>query len=1068
MKRAHRLWAGVGCVTFSLNFNGIATYVIALTVTAVALLYCPAVYAQVSVNANREVARAVLVKEFARNPRALSIAQSRAFALRHGLAGSQVEAFVSGYAKTYDEQFKVNASGHVELPKNVRVWRDLSKLTLQLAITRYIGSAGAGEVAKTLLDAAVDEHLENYVAGNAVEFAGQYLAERKFQAAVNVEKLTEYVLSTDGIRAGLVQDIGVDIGKSADQLFEQHPDVAAVFLARNAVTGVAQHGRTLLDIVKEMETLDANDSTRAHALKGELLQYIQEGFAAVNAQVGDGMASLSEQQRLRLEALMRGASELQAEIGNNRRVLGAFIADQVAREKRRQELEQAAAEAERKAATLRGYFQAGTSLLNALEPGLGDKASAIANTSMQIADAVKAFQAAESVDFGSVVALATGIANPAMAVFAIMSQSGPSPEQVILEQLEQISAQITSLRAEMSQRFDIVDSKLDRILSETAGGFDLVSRKLDVNLQAIAASVQIGIDSQALLLSESTKLGAAIRDSVLVPCVSRASSLPLPDESFIVCASQLQNYAATGIERDQVVWNASFSPEFLAGLLQVTDGSTTDILKHEFARRSKQPLPEETVPAAPAWTTAANWYGDFLTADLAQSRRTQVVPRFDTLVDGAERILALRRAVLDSLKGYPRDTPAGDLPSLGANYHPAVYLLDRGAATRAAVAALVTSTTEGYFAAQEFRLVGVEKAFDELDGSPGVLPESRGIRLPDDVVAALVERLPPSLRAAARGGVGKLTLDVEFRGTATSRKSCGVFGLEGEIIFRFDEYVARLSFDAAPKVGLPSQQVASLAFRYPLADGNIANGCGAFATKGPHFCVSTECVGTGVTAALSSLNLTPIPEAQLHATWDRHRNAIADRILAELDLPRVQGDVNLENAYFGGLVRFALADALASDDGLFALAQGRVGIPAPGEFARRIRDVRARDGDAVAMPLVWTVDQYMQGELLSLHDYFSGGALERAVALEEPSVEVSTALAKLTNAGLVLEGAPPAPGETPKQGVSGGGSGCSTAGGGASTGGASTGGGAALLALLGAAAAALRTRRPLGARPRIQ
>src|SRR5690606_31268125 len=134
-----------------------------------------------------------------------------------------------------------------------------------------------------------------------------------------------------------------------------------------------------------------------------------------------------------------------------------------ARENARLQAEMEAQRLAKERAQLRAYFQVGAALLNRLEPGLGDKVSVVANGAMQIGDAIKAFRAAQEVDFGSVVSLASGIANPALAIFTVMQATGPSADEQILGLLADISKRIAQLRQEMHQRFDVVDKKLDNI-----------------------------------------------------------------------------------------------------------------------------------------------------------------------------------------------------------------------------------------------------------------------------------------------------------------------------------------------------------------------------------------------------------------------------------------------------------------------------------------------------------------------------------------------------------------------------------------------------------------------------
>ena len=55
----------------------------------------------------------------------------------------------------------------------------------------------------------------------------------------------------------------------------------------------------------------------------------------------------------------------------------------------------------------------------------------------------------------------------------------PSPEQVLMGQMERLSEQVEQMRQEMHQRFDFVDARLDNILTHVVDGFRVVGVNLD-------------------------------------------------------------------------------------------------------------------------------------------------------------------------------------------------------------------------------------------------------------------------------------------------------------------------------------------------------------------------------------------------------------------------------------------------------------------------------------------------------------------------------------------------------------------------------------------------------------
>lgn len=944
---------------------------------------------------DKEVNRSVLIKEFHANPRALALAQTRAFAMRHDMSGDRLNQFMADFAKNYDKQVSIRDTGKLPLSVNDRMFRDLTKWAIQTTIGQYVPkSEGATRI---LLDAA-ETHLENYVASDAVAFAGSYLADRRRDSIVNLEKLTDIILDTPGIRDGLIGDVGVDISKSAQEQFALHPDVANIFLARELVTGQQSNGRRLVDIATSIQNLAESDASGRAALRDELVAYLQEGFGMVNGQISADLAMLSDAQQAREAALADRIAAHVRELSDNQNVLLAYVEDQIARQAARVEAERRQAEEEARRAEVRSYFQAGAFLLNVLEPGAGDKFAIVANSSMQIADAIKAFQATESISFGSIVDLASGISNPAMAVFSLISATGPSPEQAILDQLAQLSQQIFELREEMHERFDIVDAKLDRVLLETANGFNLASQKLDVNLQAITASLQVGLDTQSLLLSETAKLGAEIRDSVLVPCIDRASTLPLPDESFIVCASHLFNNATTRVDREQIS-AGGLTPESLANALQNPDGRGYELMRRELAQRSGVSLPSPAVSNA-SWMTAANWYHDFLVRDVAQTRRAAIDTRFPSIAERGEHIEAVRTAIYDALRNYPQSLPLSTFPEPGSEYNAAVSLVASGAAMAAELQELIAAEIDGY----QLRLSNLELPFGALNSDSIRMPEYR----PDSLtlnsavrgnpVAELLSQLPPYVRAAVNHDLGSFSMSVTFTSKHIESETCGFLNTQREHHYYWDNYRLSIYFDPQPLSGLAATEVVRLSFR--STGPRIDSGCGGFLPAPPQFCATPDCLTQAVQAALSSANLTPPPEDVLRQAWETHRTAVARSVLTKLQDVHFESEVRLENAYFGALVRYAFPEALAMDDGLFALAQGRVGLPSVAEYVAHIKQVQQQQAsEAAGLELVWKAPDFVGAEVQALHSFFADGVLDRAVIIQSTDLGVRMANAKLDNAG---------------------------------------------------------------------
>jgi hypothetical protein len=138
--------------------------------------------------------------------------------------------------------------------------------------------------------------------------------------------------------------------------------------------------------------------------------------------------------------------------------------------------------------------QAGVSLLSTVlgfaNPKLAREVSIVGTSAIQIAEGISRLRESAALlgtaanltgALGSIVATGN-IVGAVMQVFSLFQDSGPSPEQMILEQLAALREQVAHLREEMHSRFDRVDAALNTIydkLVEVDWQVDQLAGKVD-------------------------------------------------------------------------------------------------------------------------------------------------------------------------------------------------------------------------------------------------------------------------------------------------------------------------------------------------------------------------------------------------------------------------------------------------------------------------------------------------------------------------------------------------------------------------------------------------------------
>ena len=190
----------------------------------------------------------------------------------------------------------------------------------------------------------------------------------------------------------------------------------------------------------------------------------------------------------------------------------AALEQQVMRQRRVDELKFQAAGS--------GVFLLST-LVSFADQRAGAAIAVAGNSALQIADAISKYTSTAAqlgnigVSLGSVI-LTGNMVGAALKIFSLFSDSGTSPEKLVLDQLSALREDIGQLRQEMHSRFDRIDASLNRIYDMLHTRFDQIDfqlGRLNGNLADIQSSlftIQSDLNrlerSMAVFLNDATRI----------------------------------------------------------------------------------------------------------------------------------------------------------------------------------------------------------------------------------------------------------------------------------------------------------------------------------------------------------------------------------------------------------------------------------------------------------------------------------------------------------------------------------------------------------------------------------
>ena len=434
-----------------------------------------------------------------------------------------------------------------------------------------------------------------------------------------------------------------------------------------------------------------------------------------------------------------------------------------------------------------GVFLA-TATIGLIDPELGKQAQAVSSAAFQVNDAIREFKAAT--DLGKDLTGAAGMAltanfvGAAFTLVGAFQDSGPSPEEIILEEIVELRKDIQNVRMEMHDRFGIVERKLAMVYDRLDEGFkDLETelRKQNRTLNRIVSKLEEMQDqisaSTALIFDRTLILEELIKELKITDCINWKERLKIDisDKRYGECLLQMQAlFSLSYLEKRQIKRKDADLSENLSRWLREKPNEMATISLISLNELSRLENLPDTIPGPIDWKTAAETYMDFL-EDWPTYRNLARNNGFglDELMNGAKKVSVLRSTVQRQLKAFSTGTPNSAIEKLLAS------VLNR----KNTLSDAIQRYEEKYY-----KEVLGRSGIKEL-GSIKIEPINEEVRCPfhtetqpesfegrgyiADPPPKLSNHVPPFVRQLVLAGIGKVEycLEIFYRRGRTSRSS---------------------------------------------------------------------------------------------------------------------------------------------------------------------------------------------------------------------------------------------------------------------------------------------------------
>lgn len=227
-------------------------------------------------------------------------------------------------------------------------------------------------------------------------------------------------------------------------------------------------GDTVEDVLRKVPELA--DSAALQALAAQ---------PRVNGQITitkEQLSTLFQQEVGALVSTIETNRALLVQISATQSNILSYLTNQVAVTAAREQKERERAETARVIQAANASIYLLSTAIGFGDPKLGREIYAVGNSTVQMADALNKLDVS---DLANTLISSANMVGAVMNVISLFGSGGPTPDQLILEQIGALREQVNQLRLEMHERFDRIDQSLNQIYQTMVLGFDQINGNIN-------------------------------------------------------------------------------------------------------------------------------------------------------------------------------------------------------------------------------------------------------------------------------------------------------------------------------------------------------------------------------------------------------------------------------------------------------------------------------------------------------------------------------------------------------------------------------------------------------------
>lgn len=669
---------------------------------------------------------------------------------RGGASKEEIVDEVSKYRQTYEDHRATGLRRQWEIDKDYKTMiRHFGKLA-GAGVSARVPGIDLADAGEAFADGFMIGY-ENYVLDDRVRAASRALGQEFYTLEHSEARVARLIQSTyennDTFRKVYAEQFTPTIGfkptASLEDIRSAYPEFAA-----NAGVEQVMGILTNADGAVKVALTDAERSALLDFWRSNLSDFRQDNTQRLNtlAQKGELMTNLMEQQQL----------------------------DET---RRQQELFERENDRLRMEGLRSGAYLAGVAI-GFIDPELGQQVNAVTGAAFEINRSIEAYQAAMELGSdisGSASLVMTGnFVAVGLSLMNAFSDRGPSPEQMILDELRLVRQQIADVRKEMHERFDIVDEKLDQIYQRLDEGFADLEYQLSGNRRALSQIrsalkrlQRSQFSSSFFAVDQNDLVIAYLKAFELAPCLERKLTVAvvLSPSEYADCVVRLQSvFDAELLGKTQAALTEANDDAHVTELFYTRPHKAANISYQTFLGLTGQTLLRGDMVDPLQWVNAGNAYLDFLN-DWPIHRDLVLLERFDELNIEGQRISAFSDAIDRDMRAFLAGSDEAT-PSQSAAF---ATLIDNTIIPLSEqLSDRVADLEESYY--RQIRVsanIGLRGLLNEMKPEPvSAQPMPEYCRQPiaaDMVPEGLDRLLPEYVKQAVSLGLGEIRFCLTFR-----------------------------------------------------------------------------------------------------------------------------------------------------------------------------------------------------------------------------------------------------------------------------------------------------------------